>query len=416
MRFRSVHRVLTLLLVMFLAKSTATSLSDSEQEPKIDIKQDDEEAGLVIGDHLICNAEECYPKVFEPTNEWKVIKPAQRLPPGLDIRISLEKGVKEAKLGENQESAQNELVIAETNKHSELSTKEEHEFSKEFAKIRDVIEQSNSQNWVDVESVLDELAEFAHDYKKGFKIISNEYQTLESFAFNESVPTQVRELAARIILSSLRNNPPSIDFINENYPESTTKIYNELSKLGDSADNALLVKRFLSMLDVIFSRSEKVTINDEILWRHYQAMDPVSKIKVLEIISKYYNKNNVNTVNGPDKNLMVVQKWTNELTNFLQVPELDEFHLREFFNCVCFIKESFKESIKIDTDFINWLIVEIESRREKSKDEVYKRDVDQLEFDDQLAQSRHMVFGNPNAARLKERLYDEDSNLGADEL
>lgn len=167
---------------------------------------------------------------------------------------------------------------------------------------------------------------------------------------------------------------------------------------------------------MLLSRTEYVSIKDDVLWRLYQIEDPSSKIKILEIIAKFYNEKNEQVIDTVQQDMKTVQKWVNELTTIIQTPELDELHLRSFFHCISFIKTRFKNRVKIDSDFLNWLIDEIEVRNEKSKDDIYKRDVDQLEFDNQLAKSRHAVFGNPNAARLKERLFDDDDTLIADEL
>lgn len=43
--------------------------------------------------------------VFEPTNEWQVIKPGQSIPPGLHVRIDMQTGLKEAKLMDSIEAA-----------------------------------------------------------------------------------------------------------------------------------------------------------------------------------------------------------------------------------------------------------------------------------------------------------------------
>ena len=451
-------------------KDTANTVAAVEANNDANIAKKDAESDLVIGDHLVCNTKECYPIGFVPSTEWKEIRPGQRLPPGLDIRVSLEKGVREAKLPEpgsenigNEEEDVKGLVLgAEGSTLSESELKETsedleneqsgfklnnaekesdilqqetdlkiavsdnaeatsnepagHEFSEDFAKIKSLMQSPDEKTWEEVETLLDDLVEFAHDYKKGFKILSNEFELLEYLSFDDTLSIQIRELAARIIVSSLRNNPPSIDFVNEKYPQTTFKLCEHLSELQASQGSKLLIKRFLSILDVLLSRTEYVSIKDDVLWRLYQIEDPSSKIKILEIIAKFYNEKNEQVIDTVQQDMKTVQKWVNELTTIIQTPELDELHLRSFFHCISFIKTRFKNRVKIDSDFLNWLIDEIEVRNEKSKDDIYKRDVDQLEFDNQLAKSRHAVFGNPNAARLKERLFDDDDTLIADEL
>ncbi|KKA27303.1 hypothetical protein TD95_003996 [Thielaviopsis punctulata] len=50
---------------------------------------------------LIChtgNPAECYPKVFEPTDEFQAVREDQDLPPGLHVRMNIYTGLKEAKI------------------------------------------------------------------------------------------------------------------------------------------------------------------------------------------------------------------------------------------------------------------------------------------------------------------------------
>ena len=66
---------------------------------------------------LICrtsNAADCYPSIFQPTEEFQVIKDDQSLPPGLHVRLNLATGVKEARLNVPEpEDAHSDLVIVE---------------------------------------------------------------------------------------------------------------------------------------------------------------------------------------------------------------------------------------------------------------------------------------------------------------
>ena len=66
---------------------------------------------------LICHtshAADCYPSIFQPTEEFQVIKEDQSLPPGLHVRLNLATGVKEARLNVPEpEDAHSVLVIVE---------------------------------------------------------------------------------------------------------------------------------------------------------------------------------------------------------------------------------------------------------------------------------------------------------------
>ena len=66
---------------------------------------------------LICHtshAADCYPSIFQPTEEFQVIRDDQSLPPGLHVRLNLATGVKEARLNVPEpEDAHSELIIVE---------------------------------------------------------------------------------------------------------------------------------------------------------------------------------------------------------------------------------------------------------------------------------------------------------------
>ncbi|CAK7214256.1 nucleotide exchange factor sil1 [Sporothrix curviconia] len=58
------------------------------------------------GQEMICHtnvAAECYPKVFEPTAEFKQVHEDQDLPPGLHVRLNIYTGLREAKINDPNE-------------------------------------------------------------------------------------------------------------------------------------------------------------------------------------------------------------------------------------------------------------------------------------------------------------------------
>ena len=53
----------------------------------------------------------CYPKIFQPNNDFEIIYPDQIIPPGLHIRINMESGLKEGKLTEASSSKNSEVML-----------------------------------------------------------------------------------------------------------------------------------------------------------------------------------------------------------------------------------------------------------------------------------------------------------------
>lgn len=77
---------------------------------------------------LICHtnhASDCYPSIFQPTEEFQVVKDDQSLPPGLHVRMNLATGVKEARLNVPEpEATYSDLVIIDRPESKDESSTE----------------------------------------------------------------------------------------------------------------------------------------------------------------------------------------------------------------------------------------------------------------------------------------------------
>ncbi|KAF5021170.1 hypothetical protein F66182_6792 [Fusarium sp. NRRL 66182] len=83
--------VLGIVLCIFAAPALASS---SQPSPNTDVE-------------LIChpdNPQDCYPRVFQPTDEFQVVHDDQELPHGLHVRLNMSTGKKEAKINVPDES------------------------------------------------------------------------------------------------------------------------------------------------------------------------------------------------------------------------------------------------------------------------------------------------------------------------
>lgn len=163
---------------IILAPTTAAVDQNIETETPIN-------TNVYVSGDLLCNDEGCYPLLFEPSEDWKVIKPEQRLPAGLDIRVNIDTGLKEAKLGDGNMATPKETtstVKPQTETTSDIPS-DNYEFSEQFTKLKD---SSQKQDYTDVETQFEELMEFAHDYKYGYKIIIKEFDVLQRIALNNS--------------------------------------------------------------------------------------------------------------------------------------------------------------------------------------------------------------------------------------
>lgn len=259
------------LLPVVIATELITLTPSSKPESSLH----EEESKLFIGDSLICNDKECYPKVFEAKEYWQEVRPSQLLPAGLDIRMNLETGSKEAKNGES-------------NQLSEVPS--EYEFSRDFNKIRTLLnlKKITEKDYSDIESILDDLVEYSHDYKHGYKILTHEFKLLQQLAFDHTMPMSTREISSRILASCLRNNPPVIDFVNANYPSFIQELQSQMClfpRKSPSQHEKTLIKRYLSIMQALLTRTS-VELDEDALLELYHIDDKQIRVRVLEIVSK----------------------------------------------------------------------------------------------------------------------------------
>lgn len=370
-----------------------------------------ETSGLYVGDNLVCDKESCYPKLFEANNDWKVVKEGQVLPGGLDIRVNMETGSKEAKLqdkneNQNTQTNANEIVPVINNPSDDSNS---YEFSSDFGTVKNLLQNlQNNQDVVTLENKLDDLMVFAHDYKHGSKIITHEFKLLKKISLQKQLPTSIRELGVRMIVSCLRNNPKSIEYIQFTHPEFVNQIFQELGDYIEVArpehSTISLMKRYISVLDELLPPTHHFT-KDEMLTlkKVYEFQDKQLKIKVLELISKYFGSIQKFQLNKRDivDTAPNVGEWAQELQKWIQDNSIDEIHTRKFFNSLYNIKTQLGSEIKTDSSFINWLAHETEKRKQNVENQNQERDLEQDSFDKRLIESRHLVFGNPMAHRIK---------------
>ena len=382
---------------------------------------------VYISGDLLCNDNGCYPLIFEPSDDWKVIKPEQRLPAGLDIRVNLDTGLKEAKMGDGSTRIQQEMAavaatdgletreeVAETETASQPPQPLAYEFTEQFTDIRESLQKGDYKQ---VEARFEEIMEFAHDYKHGFKMASNEFDLLSSVCLNTSLPTSLRELDARLIIGCLRNNPPVIEFVETHYPNFVRDIFNSINAVSKVTDDIkVLVKRFINILTVLIESDPTyiVGINDfETLGKVFYTIDDKQlKLRILQIISSFVNRvhsEDIAPTMKRDGILFVVpaiKDWVKEYTRYIKDTDIDEEHLRTFFNTLYNLKTDFGKDLKVDTPFLNWLANQVETRKAHLSNGEGHRDEEQDEFDRKLINSRHLVFGNEMADSIK-NFHDE---------
>lgn len=191
-------------------------------------------------DHeLICHSgQECYPKLFVPSTEFKPVHNDQDLPPGLHVRLNLETGVKEAKLSDPQEDSESNAVVVVGSENSEddtiaestdvpshgsASSSESTEDTSSIKPPRDgapgdtasfadhtaVVSQGLKASRSEILSALSGLEDLAHEIYWGTQLAGSSFRHLLDLA-TTSPHADVRSSAAMVLGSACSNNPKAI--------------------------------------------------------------------------------------------------------------------------------------------------------------------------------------------------------------
>ncbi|CAK7198581.1 nucleotide exchange factor sil1 [Sporothrix eucalyptigena] len=98
--------ILTKMLFLFLLLGALFAASATASLPRSKSNENEQVPLATGGKEMICHSDiaaECYPKVFEPTNEFQRVHEDQDLPPGLHVRLNIYTGLREAKINDDSE-------------------------------------------------------------------------------------------------------------------------------------------------------------------------------------------------------------------------------------------------------------------------------------------------------------------------
>ena len=246
---------------------------------------------------LIChtkNPSECYPKMFQPTEEFQVIHEDQDIPAGLHVRLNLETGLKEAKLYDGiDDDSLNAVEVYATDETEPIALpiaspaevasglnfqgnaqqvlKSDHDSIRpppeggegtKFASDQAILRESLDPDVVI--PALERLEDLSHDIYWGLNLTKNGelVHKLDSFIHNRSLNVQVKSAAALLLGTAIQNNPAALsaalshfydnDFptgplesvmtalVHEQFPKLVTRLVYLLSELCQ--DEAQLLK------------------------------------------------------------------------------------------------------------------------------------------------------------------------------
>ncbi|KAK3330429.1 hypothetical protein B0H66DRAFT_61915 [Apodospora peruviana] len=233
---------LVALIGLLLVSATATEDSAPSPSPSAEVE-------------LIChtdNPTECYPKIFQATNEFQIVRPDQDLPKGLHVRLNVQTGQKEAKINVPDElntaleglPVDSSVVVVEPeDQEAQIKIPPNAPAYDPAGKIKEPRAETQDEGnafykslsilkkGLNVDEALEMLEDISHDIYYGLKIAEDYDTTKQLFCLantgeiftstddpSSSKVLHRAKLAALTISSAVQNNPKALSEIEKHWP------------------------------------------------------------------------------------------------------------------------------------------------------------------------------------------------------
>lgn len=230
----SLPLLLAMILGILLCVATTPALADSKPD-------------------LICltsDPKECYPRIFQPTDEFQIVHDDQELPKGLHVRLNIWTGKKEAKInvpGEDDPALEGlpvdqAIVVVEPQQPDAPRVPKGAPEYEPVGKVKEP-PQHESESFVSImktlgngvipdnhafDEALEGLEELSHDIYYGLKITEDSEVVGALFCLMADQKASASEgftprdqQAASILAGALQNNPPALKEVTKAWPKLT---------------------------------------------------------------------------------------------------------------------------------------------------------------------------------------------------
>lgn len=370
---------------------------------------------LAKGDDEICRVEKntgkeiCYPKVFEPTEEWQVVWPDQVIPAGLHVRMDYENGVKEAKINDpneeiegvavavGEEVPEDEIVIEDLTGEGDegLSANEKVQRAiekaikekriKEGHKPNPNIPESDHQTFTDAVAALrdyklngkaamlpialSQLEELAHEIDFGIALSDHDpLDALLQVLDDAKVDVESKIMAARTVGASLRNNAHALNKVLDSKIDLVKSLLDDLAQSSkDKADK--LSTSLVYALSSVLKTPETVTRfvdlhgGDTLRKLYGTGSDDVKgRVSTLieDVLATPDLHNDFSSITGAVKKRSA-NWWQDELKEWSGVfqktlPSKVPAKIKsKVYASLAAIRRNFRDSVDVSEEFLEWL-------------------------------------------------------------
>lgn len=349
---------------------------------------------------------DCYPEVFQATNEWQVVREGQHIPAGLHVRMNMDTGEKEAKLLDPNDSGSSDLIVVENDeaereaiqqkieealnkykqqkKEYKRSAVEEEEYTDFSSALTEIL--TFDADLGKVEKALDTLVELSHDREYGLRLTQRPtiFEKIHEIALEVQEPS-IKEKCYSVLGASLRNNPEAVANVLRNQP--TIFIDTLFGVLRDEGTSDKLQKRVLGVVQGLSSNAQFAQQRLGDLIAVFPALGQQAKDRVAVILE------DLELTEASDDSDKSVSNFIQQ--SLAEAKARSEYQLKQFYKALVELHEP--GLLKPTKQFLSWLSEEIEKRK-------HATDAPDEAFNKFMLETRHTIFGNPNAARKADEL------------
>lgn len=348
-------------------------------------------------------------ELFVPTDHWQLVPEGEALPRGLDIRMDLQTGDKWAKLSDDTNAQNQDIVAVPINEKRPLAkvtigkdTAEEGEAAENEAveneaddedqghidKMKRSLEVSTGHLELDetlqyvlsgkrAELVqhLETLVDQSHGLKEGISIVERAFDELLKLTRDENVT--VRDLSLRVIAQCLRHNKDAVEKVN--VVEVLPVLFEDLEN-----SNNFIQKRILGVISALVVEDEanaKIFDNAGYFTKLLAQLPHLQEDAQLRVLNIFEDVTN----HRYDEALFKT------LEDMLTTKSFNQYALESLFDAACSLKRG-NNALKASSEFVNWILEQVDKRQKSDP------------FRTKLLEARHEVFGNRLALR---KAFDE---------
>ena len=371
----------------------------------------------------ICHGDLCYPSVFEASDDFAVVREDQSVPAGLNVRINMATGLKEAKLMtvDEQHAHQPETEVAVID--SEGSIKKQPVVAQQktrpyrpssylqgtdiaiFMDAMNVLREETSCT-PEVEGALDSLEDLVHELEFGLRLVDpNKSQGLElvSSLMKNGAPS-CRSKAALVIGSALRNNENALDCIPKSH-KITTQLLESISHESEQTVMKMQVYALSATMSLPSARHDyRVADGHQVLRKAYAAGSDELQGKISSFVEDHYAQFptlGVDVVLQDDATyeqqiyeLDAIESWCKAFQGSLLAGLSSMTAHEKMLSAVSQIKRTNPEACHAPKEFLEYLASASVSKEGTSSDAVVA-----------MARSARSLFGNIKASRKHEAEY-----------